>query len=132
MNKFDIIKEKETNGANYDLSPDDIIDRLTAWDSMYGVSIDNIDHNRCEVTFDSLPDDLEAFASEIYSFCPDIVDQGYGCIDEMIEMMEESGQPIPEKIMDQIEGVDLSEEDYGLKVLQNVIRKEKRLGFWWD
>jgi hypothetical protein len=132
MKKFDIIKEKQTNGANYDLSPEGIVDKLIAWDSSFGISICNVEHNRFEISFDSLPDNLEEFANEIYSFCPDIIEQGYGCIDEMIEMMEESEQPIPDQIKAQIEGVDLSEEGYGLKILQNVLNKDKKLGLWWD
>ncbi len=132
MNKFEIIKEKGTNGANYDISPEDITNRLIAWDSKYGISISNVEHNRLDISFDALPNNLEALANEIYSFCPDIIDQGFGCLDEMIEMLEESEQTIPHSIRAQIEGVDLSGDDYGLKVLQNVLSKDQKLGLWWD
>ncbi|WMS88294.1 DUF4253 domain-containing protein [Pleionea litopenaei] len=132
MNEFDIIKEKKTNGANYDLSSEDIINKLIDWNSKYGVSISHVDHNRFEISFTTLPDNLEALAQDIYSFCPDIIEQGYGCLDEMIEMFEESEQLIPDSIKEQIEGVDLNDDGYGLKVLQNVMSKDKKLVLWWD
>ena len=132
MSKFDIISEKGTNGINCDVSTEDIIDKLNAWDSKYGVTISNVEHDRFDLRLDTIPSDIEDFAKEVYSFCPDIIDQGYGCLDEMVEMMEESGQPIPEEVQKQIDGIDFNDENYGLKILQKVVSEEKMLGFWWD
>jgi len=132
MSKFNVLKEKGTNSSNCDLATEDIIEKLVDWDSKYGITVSNVEHDRVDVSFDSIPTNLESFASQVYSFCPDIVDQGYGCLNEMIEMMEESEQPIPDHIQKQIDGIDLSQEGFGLQVLQNVIVQDKKLSLWWD
>lgn len=132
MNKFDIITEQGTNGINCDITTKDIVEKLKKWDSLYGVTIDAVAHDRFELRLNSLPSDMESFAKEVYAFCPDIVDQGFGCLDEMVEMMEESGQPIPSETQKLISGIDFNDEDYGVKLLQKAIEESKEISFWWD
>lgn len=33
---------------------------------------------------DHLPNDLTKFTNEVYEFCPDVIDQGYGEMKDMI------------------------------------------------
>jgi hypothetical protein len=47
-----------------------------------------------EIEFKTLPRDTDAFVRDLYDFCLDLVDQGTGCVHEMIEMMEGVGEEI--------------------------------------
>ncbi|MEQ8618148.1 MAG: DUF4253 domain-containing protein [Lacipirellulaceae bacterium] len=132
MINTDELKAKATNGDNYEVSNADIIARLEAWDAKYGIETSGITHDRVTVKFESLPDDTRALAEEIYEFCPDTVDQGFGCYDEMIEMVEEMGQEIPPEALELLEGVDLSEESYGVELLARALKRDKAVALWWD
>jgi hypothetical protein len=39
-----------------------------------------------------LPADTQAFARDVYEFCPDIVDQGVGSVEAQEESIRDSGQ----------------------------------------
>ena len=126
------LEKAGTNGANFDLSTEDIIARLKAWDERYGITIGDVESDAVTVTFHTLPDDTHALAREIYDFCPDTVDQHWGCVAEMLEWAEESGEPVPEDITALIEGVDLEDEDYGLELLRRNLVATRTCGLWWD
>lgn len=132
MSKFDTIKENGTGGPNYDVSTEDVIKKLKQWDSQYGIEISEVSHDQVLVKFSSLPDNLESFAKEIYDFCPDVIDQHFGCMDEMVEMMEETGQELDPEIAELIEGVDLEDEDSGEVLLQKSIKSKQSVSLWWD
>ena len=89
---FDEIRKAGTNGANYDLDTDAIIERLTKWQALCSFIVANAQGDRVDITFTTLPKDMDAFARDLYDFCPDLVDQGTGCVHEMVEMMEETGE----------------------------------------
>jgi hypothetical protein len=38
---------------------------------------------------EQLPPDLKKFTKEIYEFCPDVIDQGYGSMKDMIKSYKE-------------------------------------------
>ncbi len=132
MNKFDTIKENGTGGPNYDVSTEDVINKLKQWDSQYGIEISEVSHDQVLVKFNSLPDNLESFAKEIYDFCPDVIDQHFGCMDEMVEMMDETGQELDPGTAELIEGVDLEDEDFGEVLLQKSIKSTQSVSLWWD
>ena len=83
-NQFDLISLIGTHGGNYDIYSDSIIAQMKTWDKEVGFSIDVVDVSRIHAKMDRLPDDLEKFTNEIYEFCPDVIDQGYGDMDDMI------------------------------------------------
>jgi hypothetical protein len=84
------------------------------------------------IHFKTLPVDTKKFAQEIYEFCPDIVDQHFGCFGEIFEAMEESGEEIPEETKKLIEGIDFSSDDYGLNLLEQALKIDGRVELWWD
>ncbi len=132
MNKFDIIKQQETNGINYEISNEDIIVKLQDWDLQYGIEISDAAHDSVLVTFNSLPMDLESLAKDIYEFCPDIIEQHFGVMDEMIETMEETGQELDEETARFIEGIDFEDENFGMVLLQRSLAATKTVALWWD
>ncbi len=132
MSKFDSIRQAGTDGINYDLTNEDIVAKLMAWDEAYGIDIAEVGHDRALVTFQTLPDDVMALAAEIYAFCPDVIDQGFGCMDDMVEMMAEANQPLEPETTQLIEGVDFADDDFGLKILERSLRTTRQVALWWD
>ena len=115
---FDEIRKAGTNGANYDLDTDAIIERLTKWQSLCSFTAANAKGDAVDITFTTLPKDMDAFVRDLYEFCPDLVDQGTGYVHEMVEMMEETGEELEPEMKELIKGVDFSDENYGLEILK--------------
>ena len=132
MSKFDLLHENHTNGANYDLDTNAIIARLEAWDAEHGIEISDVGHDRLLVRFLSFPDDIEPLAKDIYQFCPDVIDQHFGCMDEMLEMMDEMGQEPSPDIAELVDGVDFNDENFGLQLLQKSLMTTHSVALWWD
>jgi len=132
MDKYAELRTKGTNGINCGLETEDIIAQLQAWDAQYGIEFDEVDHDRLLVRFKTLPADLDSLVEQIYEFCPDVIDQGFGCIGEGIDHIKELGQEVPAWMATLVEGVDLEDEDYGLELLARTLRRKQELGLWWD
>jgi hypothetical protein len=129
---FASIRAAKTNGANYDLDTDDIISRLEKWKSLCNFRVTGAGFDTVDIEFDTLPEDMDAFSRDMYEFCPDLVDQGTGCLHEMIELAEETGEDLDPKMQELIKGVDFEDEDYGVEILKREIQRDKRVKLWWD
>lgn len=132
MDKYQRLRDLETNGCNYDIETTDIIQKLQDWDAKYGIEIAEVESDKLIVTFKNLPEDLNDIALEIYEFCPDTIDQGFGCTDDMINMLQESQQEIPLELQEMIEGIDFDDDNYGLELLKRSLVATKELFLWWD
>ncbi len=76
----DIIRSIGTRAPNYDLTTQDIIDRLDLWTTQGGKFI-VVGAGRDWIEFDieAVPgDNICAFAVQVFLFCPDSLDQGVG------------------------------------------------------
>ena len=71
---FELIRAAHTNGANYDVMTDDVIARLRAWWMRCAFEVTDIKSDGLKIHFQTLPGDLDAFAREVYEFCPDVID----------------------------------------------------------
>ncbi len=119
--------------ANDDLDTDAIVERLMQWDERFGINLADVrSDGSFTVQFDRLDDDVEAFAREIYAFCPDIVDQGFGEMTEAAEQFEETGRGLPDDMKQLLDGLDPDDEDFGLQVLGRWLRTHRAVGLWWD
>ena len=78
------------------------------------------------------PNEAGPLAREIYAFCPDVVDQGFGCLDELLEMSEETGRAIPPHLQALVEGIDFEDEDFGLEILARDLKARRAVDLWWD
>lgn len=83
--QFELIKFAQTNGLNYDVTNEHVIDKLKKWNSVSPFIIVTADEDRIEADFIELPTDLESFAKDIYEFCPDVIDQGAGSEEDLIK-----------------------------------------------
>jgi Domain of unknown function (DUF4253) len=129
---FALLRAAGTNGANFDLDTDAIIERLTQWQALCSFSVTEAEHDSAVIEFETLLRDMEAFVRDLYDFCPDLVDQGTGCVAEMVEVMEATGGQIAPDLTALIEGVDFSDENYGLEILKREIEKSRAVKLWWD
>jgi len=62
----------------------------------------------------------------------EVIDQHFGCMDEMVEMMKEAGQELAPDLSELVEGVDLENEDFGEFLLQKSLKSTKSVALWWD
>lgn len=126
----DFLRLQNTNGANFELDTEDIVARLAQWEKRCRLHIVGAGFDWLDLQFDTLPDDLQAFAEEVYEFCPDTLDQGYVgpalghgrdisemSQEEMLELVNQLGEAI-----DSQTPADLAE----------FLLREKRLWLWWD
>lgn len=81
--KYDVLRALKSNGINYDIDTDSLIEKLKEWEKEYGIEIEGADGDWVDIKFNKLPEDIKKFAKEIYEFCPDSVDQGVGSLEEL-------------------------------------------------
>jgi len=128
---FALVRQHRTNGINYGVTTDDIIVRLTKWRSLCSFRVTDAKGDRIDIEFDTLPKKMDAFVRDLYEFCPDLVDQGTGCIHELVEMAEASGKDLGPDLNNLIKGIDFRDSDYGLEILKREL-VQKALTLWWD
>ncbi len=84
---YTIIQLWDVNGINYDIENEDVIKKIKEWDEKYGIEINTIDMDRIHGKFrQKIP--VKEMAKEIYAFCPDVIDQGYGSMEEFQKDLE--------------------------------------------
>jgi hypothetical protein len=88
--QYDILKVMYTNGDDYDISNQDVIERLKEWEKTSPFDIIGADNDWVEIEFKTLPKDLKSFTEEVYDFCPDAVDQGPGSPAELANEIQQT------------------------------------------
>jgi len=88
--QYDILRAVQTNGANYDIMNEDVIAKLKEWEARYPFRITGASGDWVEARFDTVPSNMDAFAAEVYQFCPDVVDQGSGDVASLAEEMRQT------------------------------------------
>jgi hypothetical protein len=156
---YAIVSLRCTNGANYDVSTLDVLERLKTWATRCQFHIEGAAESWVAISFDVLPDNHCAFAEEIFNFCPDVVGQGVGLLQEKDEpeMFKRARQLCPtlslamqkklaaakarfKKIkmskelrnqLDQLARTTTS-TDMGIRLLAYELARSKKLFLWWD
>ncbi len=80
-----ILRYEQTDGINYEITTDSLIQVLEAWDlqlTVIGASSDWMDAN-----IGNPVSDWNVLARQVYAFCPDVVDQGTGTVEALAEEM---------------------------------------------
>lgn len=126
------IKQLGTNGCNYDIENQDILDKIIEWNAALNIEVLEVTPDSVMIHFKSLPSDTKRFAQEIYEFCPDVVDQHFGCLGELFEGIEELEEAIPAATQTLIAGINFDSEDYGLDLLERSLKMDGRIQLWWD
>ena len=85
---LDIIKLMQTDGINYDIDNQNVIEKLTAWKTNHPFYIVGAGLDWMEARFYKPLGNIDDFANDIYEFCPDIVDQGTSSVEALIKEMK--------------------------------------------
>lgn len=86
---LDILRYRRTDGINYGLENEDVVKKMSEWKAKYGLIVIGCSRDWLQVEFDKLPADMDAFAQEVFEFCPDSVEQGVGTIEKLKEVISE-------------------------------------------
>jgi Domain of unknown function (DUF4253) len=85
---YKLMEFAETNGANYDVETEHIIERYKKWDKEFGIIPIGIGFDFCECQIININIDFKKLAEEVYEFCPDVVDQGTETVEALEEEMK--------------------------------------------
>lgn len=77
-----ILDIRRPNGANYGLSAEDVVNKIQDWKRRSKCQVIGAATDWVAVDFETLPDNACRFAEEVYTFCPDTVEQGVGLMNE--------------------------------------------------
>ncbi|MBI3880937.1 MAG: ankyrin repeat domain-containing protein [Verrucomicrobia bacterium] len=125
---FDIVREAQTDGANYELDTNAIIERLQQWSGLCKFRVTEAGHDNLTIEFVTLPEDIKAFVQDLYDFCPDLIDQGIPYFPSDAATAD-SGSAATTKVE---EHEDLENDDYGLEMLKRQLQQTKQVRLWWD
>ena len=88
---YELLKIYNVSGINYDITNEYVIDQIRAWRKNIDMHFVTFDHARFEAKIDKLNYDTKILATENYALCPDVIDQGYNSMEELIQGISESG-----------------------------------------
>lgn len=89
---FAILSIMHTNGDEDDLSHEDVVSTLKLWSKRYSYEIVGAGNDWVEIELRAVPQDMKAFAEDIYDFSPDTVDEGAGSVAGLIKDITASGR----------------------------------------
>lgn len=75
------------DGINHGLSADDVIEKYQTWNQQFGLKLNGAGRSWLEAEILKDPPDWQAFAQEVYQFCPNVIDQGVGSVEILAEEM---------------------------------------------
>jgi len=88
--KYEVLKEIQTDGINYDISNDSLRNIIRQLDKKYSLELIGASGDWCEFVIHNEPKDWLEFAKEIYKICPDVVDQGTGSLNSLADEMKKT------------------------------------------
>lgn len=86
--QYQVLKQIQTNGINYDIETDSLIKIIKQFDKKYSLELVGASGDWCEFIIHKPPTDWLALANEVYKICPDVVDQGAGDVEALAEELK--------------------------------------------
>ena len=86
--KYDVLRQVATDGINYGITNDSLLTIIKNFDSKYSLELIGASGDWCEFIIHKEPNDWNKFAEDVYSICPDAVDQGAGSISKLAETIK--------------------------------------------
>ena len=86
--KFEVLRQIQTDGINYDITNDSLINIIRYFDDKYSLDLVGASGDWCEFLIKKEPSDWLALAEEVYEVCPDVVDQGAGTVQALADEMK--------------------------------------------
>jgi len=90
--QYEVLRVMHTDGDDYEISNQDVIDRLKDWERTAPFDIIGADGDWVEIEFRTLPKNLKAFVEEVADFCPDAIDRGPGSIDGLVAELKKTNR----------------------------------------
>ena len=88
LDDFDILHYEQTDGINYDITIDGLISVLQVWSQELDLTVIGASSDWVEASIGKDPKDWNELGTRIYSFCPDVVDQGTGSVSALVSEMK--------------------------------------------
>jgi hypothetical protein len=88
VDDFGYLALVRTDGINQDIEHEVVLERYKAWNAKYGLELVGAGQDWLEARLVRPPADWNAFAKEVYAFCPDVVDQGTDSVDVLAKEMQ--------------------------------------------
>ena len=86
--QYEILRVMYTNGNEDDITHEDILERMKEWEHKYPFDIVGAEHDWVEIEFKVVPENVKAFAEEVYDFSPDVVDEDLGTVQELVKDLQ--------------------------------------------
>ncbi len=83
--QYEILRIMHTNGDTDDVSHEDVIAKLKQWEKRIRFEIVGAENDWVEIELRTMPQDIKAFAEDVYEFSPDSVDEGTGSLAELVK-----------------------------------------------
>lgn len=90
--QFDILRSARTDAVNFGILTEGIIKQLVRWDRTHGIDIVLASTDTVVFKLRKRPVNLDAFAKEVYAFCPDAVDQGTETLEALAKEIGARGE----------------------------------------
>lgn len=158
LDDSEIIRLQRTNGGNYGVSMEAILEKLDSWRTECELQIVGAASDWVAIEFSTLPQDICAFAEDIYEWCPDTVEQGVGLESEeddpekfqaarqlcpklstrMERKLEEQkarfeAMELPPGLRAAVESSGFNTPtDMGIRLLAYELKQSRQLFLWWD
>jgi hypothetical protein len=130
--KFIQLYQRYTSAPARGLSTEQIVQQLLKWDKAYGISVSDVQVDRLNVHFEKLPEDTRKLAKEIVKLCPDVLEQGFATLAEVLEHFSERAEPVPDDLAALCADLDPAARDFPLLALQRSLQLNRSIGLWWD
>ena len=88
--ELDIVRWRNTDGINYGLNNKDIVEKLKEWNEKNPIEVLEVGLDFIFFKFKERINqkNINNFAKEVYTLCPDVVDQGVGDMDALTESIK--------------------------------------------
>ncbi len=85
--QYDILRIQNTGKGRKNMNPEKIIEKMKAWEKQFRFEITGAQSYMIQANFISKPPDIEKFASDLTSFCPELLNDGSGSLNDIIKNM---------------------------------------------
>jgi hypothetical protein len=85
IDQYEILRIMHTNGDDDDVSHEEVIAKLKQWEKRIRFEIVGAENDWVEIELRTMPQDLKAFAEEVYELSPATVDEGTGSVAELVK-----------------------------------------------
>jgi hypothetical protein len=90
--QFDILRVARSDAVNYGMGTEDLVRKPQVYDKAFGIDILHAETDTIEFDLVGNPRSFPEFAADLYTFCPDIVDQGVGTVADLEEQIVVTGR----------------------------------------